>query len=128
MKYVRLGNIESQFADLVWKSVPLTTRELVNLCEEAFSWKRTTTYTVLKKCCEKGLFELNSRIVTAKLTRDEFYARQSAAFVENAFDGSLPAFVAAFASCAKPSKEELDEVRKMIDSFDGASGLLHRKR
>ena len=119
MTEIRLGVVESRFADLVWAAAPLTTRALVELCEKELTWKRTTTYTVLKKCCEKGLFDICDRTVTVKMSREDFYANQSTAFVERAFDGSLPAFLAAFASCRKPTKEELAEIRDMIDSFEG---------
>ena len=114
---LKLGAVEAHFADLVWQNEPLTTKELVALCEKELSWKRTTTYTVLKKLCEKGIFRTENSTVSSLIARGEFYAMQSEKFVEDTFDGSLPAFIAAFASRKKPSEEEIEEIRRMIDSL-----------
>ena len=119
MDELRLGVVEAHFADLVWQNQPMTTRELIQLCEKELCWKRTTTYTVLKKLCEKGIFLTENSRVTARISRQEFYAMQSEKFVEDTFNGSLPAFIAAFASRKKPSEEEIAEIRRMIDSFEG---------
>ena len=119
MEDIKLGMVEARFADLVWQKAPLTTKELVALCEKELHWKRTTTYTVLKKLCEKGLFQTENSSVTALMTREEFYAIQSERFVEDTFDGSLPAFLAAFASRKRPTAKELEEIRRMIDEFGG---------
>lgn len=119
MKEAKLGAIESKFADLVWENEPLTTAQLVQMCEKEFDWKRTTTYTVLKRLSERGLFCNNSGEVTSLITRDEFYAMQSKNFVEQTFGGSLPAFLTAFTSNKKLSKEDVKEIRKMIDSYEG---------
>ncbi len=117
MEEIKLGLVEARFADIVWQNEPLTTRDLVSLCEKELNWKRTTTYTVLKKLCEKGIFLTDKSEVTALISKEEFYAIQSEKFVENTFEGSLPAFIAAFASRKKISGEELDEIRRMIDSY-----------
>ncbi len=117
MEELKLGMVEARFADIVWQNEPMTTRELVVLCENELEWKRTTTYTVLKKLCEKGIFKTENSTVTAIMTRDEFYAIQSEKFVDDTFGGSLPAFIAAFASRKRPSEKELEEIRRMIDSF-----------
>lgn len=119
MEEIKLGLVEARFADIVWQNEPLTTRDLVSLCEKELKWKRTTTYTVLKKLCEKGIFLTDNSVVTALISKEEFYAIQSEKFVENTFEGSLPAFIAAFASRKKISSEELDEIRRMIDSYGG---------
>ena len=119
MTEIRLGVVESRFADLVWAAAPLTTRALVELCEKELTWKRTTTYTVLKKCCEKGLFDICDRMVTVKMSREDFYANQSTVFVERAFDGSLPAFLAAFGSRKKLSDREVEELQRIIESMRG---------
>lgn len=120
MSETRLGVAESRFADIVWKNEPMTTTELVKLCTQEFEWKRTTTYTVLKRLCDRGLFELNEGIVTSKIGRDEFYAKLSEECVDESFEGSLPAFLAAFTSRRKISRKEIDEIRKMIDEYDAA--------
>ena len=117
MEELKLGMVEAHFADIVWLHAPLSTKELVALCEQELHWKRTTTYTVLKKLCEKGLFQTENSTVTALISKDEFYAMQSERFVEDAFHGSLPAFIAAFASRKKPTQKELDEIKQMIDAF-----------
>lgn len=117
MGEIRLGMVEAHFADIVWKNAPLSTKELVALCEKELNWKRTTTYTVLKKLCERGIFAMEHSMVTVLIGRDEFYAIQSEKFVEETFEGSLPAFIAAFGSRKKPSAKELEEIRKIIDSF-----------
>lgn len=117
MNAFRLGEVEARFADLIWANAPLTTGELVKLCQQELRWKRTTTYTVLKRLCERGIFETRNSVVTARLSRREFYARQSEAFVAESFGGSLPAFLAAFAARKKLSPDEVREIRRMIDSW-----------
>ena len=116
MKIV-FGMVEARFADLVWQNAPLTTLQLVEICAKELNWKRTTTYTVLKKMCNRGIFEMKNSIVSVLISRDEFYAMQSEEYVQENFKGSLPAFVAAFTSRKKPSREELQELQKLIDSY-----------
>lgn len=118
MKNYTLGALESRFADIVWENAPLTTAELVRLCEAEFSWKRTTTYTVLKRLCNGGLFELNNGEITVTMSRDDFYSSQSESYVEENFGGSLPAFLSAFTSNRKLSKAEVEEIKKMIKNFE----------
>jgi len=114
---MRLGAIESRFADLIWENEPLSSRDLVQLCEKELGWKPTTTYTVLKKLCKRGLFQNQSSVVTSLISREEFYAVQSEAFVEEAFSGSLPAFLAAFTSRKKLTEAEAAELKQMIDGM-----------
>ena len=118
MAEIKLGMVEAHFADIVWENEPLTTKELVALCEKELNWKRTTTYTVLKKLCERGIFKTENSIVTSLISKKEFYAIQSENFVDETFAGSLPAFIAAFSSRKKPTAKELEEIKKMLDSFD----------
>ena len=115
MEDMRLGVVESRFADIIWDSAPLLTTELVNICAEELEWKRTTTYTVLKRLCDRGLFDLTEGTVTAKVSRAEFYERQSREYVESAFDGSLPAFLAAFSRSRKLKPEEIESLQRLID-------------
>jgi predicted transcriptional regulator len=117
MEEMKLGAVESRFADIIWENQPLTTKDLVKLCENELNWKRTTTYTVLKKLCERGIFKTEDSTVTAIISKEEFQAMQSEKFVDETFDGSLPAFIAAFTSRQKLSAEEIAEIRKMIDSY-----------
>lgn len=118
MNEVKLGMVEAQFADIIWQNAPLTTRELVTLCEEALNWKRTTTYTVLKKLCERGIFQMEDSRVFVRIPKEEFTAMQSENFVENAFGGSLPAFLAAFTSRKKPTEKELAEIKDLLQAFE----------
>ncbi len=119
MDDIRLGVVESRFADLIWESEPIPSGELVKLCERELSWKKPTTYTVLRKLCEKGIFKNEKGIVTSLISRQEFYAMQSERFVEETFEGSLPAFVAAFTQRKQLSKEEVAELKKLINSQEG---------
>ncbi len=115
MAEIQLGVIEARFADMIWERAPITSSELVKLAAEAFQWKRTTTHTVLKRLCDKGLFENNKGTVTCLISRGQFYSMQSRRFVEDTFDGSLPAFIAAFTNQHALTPEEVEEIRKMID-------------
>lgn len=115
MDHTKLGVIESRFADLIWEHEPLTSAELVELCGRELNWKRTTTYTVLKKLSERGLFQNDRGTVTSLISRQEYYALQGEKFVEETFSGSLPAFLAAFTSRKKLSEEELDALQQLID-------------
>ena len=118
MEQNRLGTVEARFADIVWANAPLTSGQLVKLYEQELNWKKSTTYTVLKKLCERGLFANNGGTVTPLLTREEYYGQQSHAFVEESFNGSLPAFIAAFTRRKKLSPKEVAEIRAMIDSME----------
>ena len=117
MSDFQLGAVEARFADLIWERESVSSADLVKLCEEAFSWKKSTTYTVLKRLCDKGIFKNEKGTVTAILSREEFYARQSERFVAEQFQGSLPAFLAAFTSRKQLSPEEVSALRRMIDDY-----------
>lgn len=112
---IEIGEVQLKFAKIIWANEPIASGKLVQLCEEEMGWKKSTTYTVLKKLCEKGLFKNNEGIVTSEITLEEFYTNQSKQFVEETFNGSLPAFIAAFTSKQKLSKNDIAEIRKMID-------------
>lgn len=115
----KLGEVESRFADIIWKNEPLSSRRLAQLAEEGLNWKRTTTYTILKRLCDRELFQNNGGTVTSLVSREEFYAEQSKQFVQDTFQGSLPAFLAAFGSRKKLSDAEIDELQKVIDAMRG---------
>ena len=117
MAEIKLGMVEAQFADIIWENAPLTTRELTALCEKALNWKRTTTYTVLKRLCDRGLFQNQGGTVTSLVSRQEFYALQSEKFVEDTFSGSLPAFLTAFGSRKRLDKDQIDQLQKIIDEM-----------
>ena len=111
----KLGVVERRFADLIWDNEPISSGELVKLCETELSWKKSTTYTVLKKLCERGIFRNEQGTVTSRLSRQEFAARQSQQFVDETFHGSLPAFLAAFSRRKKLSDEEVTQLQRLID-------------
>ena len=117
MENVKLGMVESCFADIIWSHEPLTTRELVALCAKELQWKRTTTYTVLKKLCDRGIFVTKDSVVTSLISKDQFYAIRSEVFVKENFQGSLPAFLAAFTSRNTLSPDELAQIRKLMDDY-----------
>ena len=114
---VELGVIQERFADIVWANEPVSSGVLVKLCKEELNWKKSTTYTVLRKLCEKGLFRNADGIVTSLISRDDFYSSKSEQIIEESFDGSLPAFVAAFISRKSLTEKEADEIQRMIDAF-----------
>lgn len=115
MNDMHLGAVESRFADIIWANQPLSTKHLVQLCEQELQWKRTTTYTVLGRLSDRGLFRNEGGQVTALISRDEFYARRSHQFVEESFGGSLPAFLAAFAARKPLTEDEVAEIRRLIE-------------
>ncbi len=115
---IELGEVQMKFAELIWENEPIGSGELVRLCSQNFGWKKSTTYTVLKKLCEKSLFQNNEGIVSSLISKDEFYSKKTEEFVENTFGGSLPAFFAAFTSKQKLSKEDIKAIKKMIDDVE----------
>ena len=114
---IELGAVQERFADIVWKYEPVGSGELVKICERELSWKKPTTYTVLRKLCEKGLLQNENGVVTSRISREEFYSAKSEQVIEDSYQGSLPAFIAAFISRKNLTAQEADEIRKMIDTF-----------
>jgi len=117
MSEMKLGAVESRFADIIWRNEPLTSGQLVQLCQQDLNWKKPTTYTVLRKLCERGLFQNQDGTVTSLISREAFQSMQSEQFVEETFEGSLPAFIAAFTARKTLSQEEIAQIRAMIDSY-----------
>lgn len=115
MAEYQLGAIEARFAEIIWEHAPVTSSELVKLAAAEFAWKRTTTHTVLRRLCDKGLFRNDGGTVTAVISQEEFNARRSRSYVDETFHGSLPAFLAAFASGKGLTDEEAAAIRKIID-------------
>ena len=114
----KMGAIESRFADIIWDNEPLSSNQLTKLAQKELNWKMTTTYTILKRLCDRGIFQNQNSTVSSLISRDEFYALQSEKFVNDTFDGSLPAFVTAFASRKKLTEAEAAELRRIIDSME----------
>ena len=117
MKSIELAAVQERFADIVWANEPISSGDLVKVCEKELSWKKQTTYTVLRKLCEKGLLQNVDGIVSSRISKEEFYSAKSEQIIEDSYEGSLPAFIAAFTSHKKLSKKEVDEIQKMIDAF-----------
>ena len=115
MQEYKLGEMEGRFADLIWESAPISTAELVKLCQQEFDWKRTTTYTMLKRLCQRGIFQNNNGTVVVLISKEVFSGKQSEQFVEDTFGGSLPAFIAAFVKRRRISDAEADEIQRLID-------------
>ena len=116
MADLELGTVQERVADIVWAHEPVASGELVKLCREELHWKKPTTYTVLRKLCEKGLLRNQEGIVTSRVSREEFYASKSEQVVSDSFRGSLPAFVAAFTTRNTLTAEEADAIQKLIDA------------
>ncbi len=113
----KLGDMEAKFAGLIWEKSPVPSGQLVKLCEEKFCWKKSTTYTMLKRLCERGIFQNKEGVVSAVLSKEDFAALQSEAFVEETFSGSLPRFLAAFTRRKKLSAAEVEEIQRFIDQY-----------
>ena len=119
MDELKLCESDYRFMTILWENEPLTSGRLVALCRDELGWKKSTTYTVLKRLCEGGLLQNEKATVSARMSREEFYAARSEQFVEETFDGSLPAFLAAFSTRKKLSDQEIDQLQALIDEMRG---------
>ena len=117
MNDIELGTVQERFADIVWANEPLGSGELVKLCEAEMGWKKSTTYTVLRKLCDKGVLKNEDGVVSSLVSKEQFYAEKSSQVVADSFNGSLPAFVAAFISKKKLTAKEAEEIQKLITDF-----------
>jgi len=115
---LQMGVIESRFADIIWQNEPISSAELAKHSEAQFNWKKTTSYTVLKRLCDKGIFQNNKGTVTSLISKEEFYAMQSEKFVEETFDGSLPAFLTAFTTRRHLTEEDAAVLRRMVQEYE----------
>ena len=113
----KMGVLESRFAEIIWNNEPLPSGQLVRMARQELEWKSTTSYTVLKRLCERGIFQNQDGTVSSLISREEYYAMQSEQFVNETFAGSLPAFLAAFGSRNKLSDEEVEELKSLIDGL-----------
>ena len=116
MSDIELGEVQAQFAEIVWDREPVASGELVKICEKELNWKKPTTYTVLRKLCEKGIFQNVDGVVSSVISKKEYYSAKSEKFVDDTFEGSLPAFLAAFTRGKGLSPDEYDEIRSIIDT------------
>ena len=115
----KMGAVESRFADIIWANEPISSTELAKRALEEFGWKKSTTYTVLKRLCDKGMFKNENGSVTSVVSKTDYYSAQSEKFVEETFDGSLPAFITAFTARKQLSQEEINELKQMLDNYKG---------
>ena len=115
MSDLKMGPVETRFAEIIWEKEPVGSTELVKLAEEALGWKKSTTYTVLKRLCDRGIFQNEGGTVTSRLSRADYDTAQSQQFVEESFSGSLPAFITAFTRRKKLTEDEIAELQKLID-------------
>ena len=117
MAEFHMGPAEAKFADLIWENEPIPSGQLAKLADAALCWKKTTAFTVLKRLCDRGIFCNDGGIVTSAVSREDYYTNHSQRYVEETFQGSLPAFLAAFARKSKLSEKEYEQMRKLIDGM-----------
>ena len=117
METPKIYESEYRFCLILWKHEPVKSTELVKLCEEELGWKKATTYTVIKRLSERGIVKSENAVVTSLVSKQEAQVAEIDELVERTFEGSLPAFIAAFSKSKKLSWEEIDEIRNMIDSY-----------
>lgn len=118
MNDYQMGAIESRFADIIWENEPISSGELVRRSETLLKWKKSTTYTVLKRLCDKGIFQNNKGTVTSLISKQDFFSAQSERFVQETFSGSLPAFLTAFTARRQLNQEEVEHLRRMVAQYD----------
>ena len=119
MSEYKLGLVETKFAEIIWNNEPISSSELAKICLDELEWKKSTTYTVLKRLCDRGIFVNNNGMVSSIIPKNDFYALQSEEVVNDSFSGSLPAFVAAFSSRKKLTDEEINQLQDMINKMRG---------
>lgn len=118
MKQYQMGAIESRFADIIWENEPISSAQLARRSEELLAWKKTTSYTVLKRLCDKGLFVNNRGTVTSRISKAQYVSYQSEQFLNETFEGSLPAFLAAFTAGKTLTAEEVACLRRMVAEYE----------
>ena len=115
MEKLNLGEQETRFANLLWDNAPINSTDLVKLAAEVMKWKKSTTYTMLRRLCERGIFRNENATVSVVLTREQFYGGQSRKYVEDTFGGSLPSFIASFIGGKGLSDKQADELVRLIN-------------
>ena len=119
MELYKLGEMEKRLADLIWANAPMTSKKLTELCADAFGWKRTTTYTMLKRLCDRGMFANENGTIVVLMAKDDFTLAQSQNFINETFEGSLPMFLTLFSKNKTMKKEDIDRLQQLIDSYRG---------
>ncbi len=118
MEIPQIFDAEYKLALIIWNDAPMTTRELVEKAQAQLGWKRTTTYTVLKKLCERGVFRMENKTVTVLIPQERVQVSQGETLLNRAFGGSLPGFIAAFAKEKRLSAKDIDDIRRLIDDYE----------
>lgn len=118
METPKIFDSEYRFCQILWEHEPVNSTELVRLCRDALGWKKSTTYTVIRRLSERGVVKLENTVVTALVSREQVQRSESREFVDRTFNGSLPQFIAAFASGKKLSRQEAEEIRRLIDAYE----------
>ena len=118
METPKIFESEYRFACIVWDKEPVSMKELIKLCSEELEWKRTTTYTVVKRLCERGILKNEEGVVSSIYTKEQIQYSESRKFLDKTFEGSLPGFMAAFLKGKKVSEKEIEELRRMLDEFE----------
>ncbi len=117
MSDIVLGAVEAKFADIIWANEPVSSSFIVKAAESELGWKKSTTFTVLRRLCDKGIFINEKGTVTSLISKSDFYSIQSEQFVDNSFGGSLPAFLAAFTKRKKLTENEIAQLRKLVNEY-----------
>ena len=119
MEIYKLGEMEKRLAGLIWANAPLTSKKLTELCADEFDWKRTTTYTMLKRLCDRGIFANENGTIVVLMAKEDFTLAQSQNFINETFDGSLPMFLTLFSKNKSMKKEDIERLQQLIDSYRG---------
>ena len=117
MEVPEIFESEYRFCEILWENEPVTSSELVRLCREKLEWKKSTTYTVIRRLSERGVIKSEDAIVTSLVSREDAQSAESTEIVEGTFSGSLPSFIAAFTRKKNLSRQEIDEIQKIIDNY-----------
>ena len=117
METPKIFESEYRFCEILWEHEPVASGELVRLCQERLEWKKSTTYTVIRRLTERGVLKSENAVVTSLISKEEVQSRESAEVVERTFSGSLPGFIAAFTRKKPLTPDEADEIQKIIDSY-----------
>lgn len=114
---LKLAECDFRFMCIIWENEPLSSRQLVDLCSKGLGWKKSTTYTTLKKMCDKGFAKNDNTIVTSLVAKEDAQSYAGSRFLENTFAGSLPDFLVSFLGNKKISDEEAEQLKRLIDEF-----------
>ena len=118
MEQYKLGEMEQRLAQMIWENAPIASGQLAKLCESAFGWKRTTSYTMLKRLCDRGIFCNENGVVRVIMSGEEFRSAQGELFINENFGVSLPQFLLAFSRRKRLSEKEVEQLKKLIEEYE----------